>query len=209
MTQVHGSTGSAPLSYADASVPRPEQIAMSGGVTRGDVAVITVRILGIYIMLQGLSELALVGSFMGFGYGARGLNMTFVAVFGVFEAVGIFMVVKASTIGRWLLPQALMGPSADSVTTSPVELQSAAFAVLGVLLVVWAAPDIVMALWRYTEDAIRSRPHDEGSSYLLGLLLKPGVNLVLGLWLFFGSKRLSLYWQKTRAHRSGADSGPL
>lgn len=209
MTQANGSTGSAPLSYADASVPRPEQIAMAGGVTRGDVAVITVRILGIYIMLQGLSELALVGSFMGFSYGTSGLNMTFVAVFAVFEAVGIFMVVKASTIGRWLLPPALVAPGVDPATRSPVDLQSAAFAVLGVLLVVWAAPDIVMVIWRYTDDAIRSRPHDEGLSYLLGLLLKPGVNLILGLWLFFGSKRLSLYWQKTRAHPSGADSGPL
>ena len=40
-------------------------------------------------------------------------------------------------------------------------------------------------------------------------LLRHGLELGLGLWLFYGSKRLSLYWQRLRVTPRGPDEGPL
>ena len=214
-------TGSSPvatpaLAYADISTPRPEHIGMAAGITRGDVAVITIRILGIYIILQGLTELGfLAASFMGYGYGISRINVPFATVFALFEAVGVLMLIKAPWIARRLLPEAPATPTVNPGPGSPIELQSAAFAVIGVLVTVWAIPDVALAIWRYTNPAILTAPHEQGGMVLVESLLKPAVELVLGVWLFFGSKRLSLYWQKMRGPRAvrdgdtDGDAGPL
>lgn len=186
---------------------------MVSGITRGDVAAITIRILGIYIMLEGISPLLITvsrSSFSPYRLPASAV-LPFVIVLAVFESLGLFMVLKASLIARWLLPKAPIVPAIAPAPGSPIELQSAAFAVVGVLLVVWAIPEIAVAVWRYTYESIQSTSHEQSGFQLTGLLCKPVLEFLLGLWLFFGSKRLSWYWQKTRAHRPSldSDSSPL
>jgi hypothetical protein len=187
------------VSYADSSTPRAEALANAGPVTRGDVAALTVRIVGIYVALQGLTLLV---GLLPYLFSWNSILIPYTIDFAIYEGIAAVLILKAARIGTWLLPRAADLHPDSSAPAAATELQPVAFSVIGVLLVVWAVPEILLVFFGngyHPNAAIYSEPP---RSDLLISLLRPGVEFVLGLWLFFGSKRLSRYWQHLRAERT-------
>ena len=188
-----------PIAYADPSTPQPHSL--SSGVTRGDVAALTIRIAGVYVILQLLpfTAYAFQYSFLS-QYGWRLLIM-----FVVYAGVGTFLFTQAGWLARWLLPKQV-GDGVPPRAGSPDLLQAVAFSVVGVLLGAWGCQDVAYLIWRYTFESIRSLPHES-----VGLTwFKPTVELAMGAWLFFGSKRLSRYWRRMQdSAMEAGESGPL
>jgi hypothetical protein len=189
-----------PIPYADPSIPHPVP-SLSSGVTRGDVAALTVRIVGVYVFLQGLPFTAYAFQYPFFSRYSAPFLITVV----VFVGLGTLLITQAGWIARWLLPKQV-GDGVSPREGSPDLLQAVAFSVIGVLLGAGGCRDIAYLIWRYTFESIRSIPHES-----FGLTwFKPTVELAMGIWLFFGSKRLSRYWRRSQDSAAEADeSGPL
>jgi hypothetical protein len=186
------------IAYADTSTPRESDHSAMSPVTRHDVASLAVRILGIYIAVQGLQFLGMLTSF---GFRMSGFTSTYAIAFIIYEAVAAVLILMAGRFGMWLLPRAVKLPNTVPGSTAATDLQPVAFAVIGVLLAFWAAPEILSALWRNT---YRSGPiaFREPAQDLMLSLFRPAVQFVLGVWLFFGSKGLARYWRRIRSEPS-------
>jgi hypothetical protein len=194
------------LTYAVPATPTAEEHSVGLGMTRGDVAALAIRIIGFYVAVQGLLFLSFV-----FQHGFRNsptaaLSLVFLALYEGFAA---FLLVLAPRIGRWLLPRSPVQSHDFAGVGWHLELQAVAFSVVGLVLIVSSAPTLIVILWS-TIDRTMSIYRNTGGD-LIGSLLHPGTEFILGLLLFFGAKRLSLYWRGTRAARSAIDdeSAPL
>ena len=193
----------APIAYADASVPTARETALRSGVTRGDVAALTVRLYGIYLVLQALPMagyvlVALIQSPRLWGR----LDFTFlfyVAYLAVFAGVGTWLVIKAPKVGAWLLPKATVDPGLPPVAGSPQGMQAVAFSVVGLFLAASAFPELAAALARYANS----------DRDLFATFIKSGAAFVAGLFLFFRAKRITGYWQQIGHARTRDESGPL
>ena len=199
------------IPYADRSTPHPEHHGGGGGVTRRDVAAIVVKLVGVYMVLQGFPPLVTLGQ-----YGLAGpagipayVWLYSLAMLGFYVGIGSLLLAYGDRAARWLLPRPDRSESAPPATGSPVEWQAAAFAVAGVVIIVfWAAPGFLFDLWRHF---FRNNPDAPPGQIVEAVpyLVRHALELALGLWLFYGSKRLSLYWQRLRGQRPGPDEWPL
>lgn len=204
---VDAGSASPPIAYADPSTPEPRQVLGAQGITRGDVAAIVVRLLGIYVILQGLPLIAPL-------FESR-FDLVVTSVYGLvltaFELVGIFLVWKATRLGLWLLPSETEAVGVPPGSSSPLDWQAVAFSVVGVVLACEAAPVLAHAFVRYTYESVYALAHGTTPSSLLLTLFRPTVQLLLGTGLFFYGKRLSHLWQRTRAMPlpRNDDAGPL
>ena len=188
---------SAPISYADTTTPSPREVAVEEPIARGDVAFVALRILAIYMILNGLSTIAvLAGEFsIGGRYSLGGILVSPALLWLIVEeAFGVFLFVSAARLSVWMLPKVAMGPATAPGGVASSDWQAAAFAVVGIALAVLAAPDIAFMLYQ----SIRSVGQTQSEELALRLV-KPLVQLVLGIWLFFGSHRLALVWRKMRS----------
>lgn len=186
------------IEYARPSTPHAH---MTAGITRGDIAVLAVRLLGIYLIIGALPALGyLIESF--FTPMRLGTQVQFYLMYvAILFAVGSFMVIKATLIGRWLLPKETMNPHPPVGAGTLGELQAVAFSVVGVALVVFASPDLAQIVAEYASGNKR-----------VDRLIKPGIEFIAGLLLFFRGKRLARYWQSLPASSpvlTDDDSGPL
>jgi hypothetical protein len=187
-----------PIAYADTSTPRASDHSAMSPLTRHDVASLAVRILGIYIAVQGLQFL---GFLVSFGFRVSSVTSTYAIIFSIYEAVGAVLILMAGRFGMWLLPKGVMLRNTSPESSPATDLQPVAFAIIGVLLAFWAVPEILSALWRNT---YRSGPiafHEPAPDLML-TLFRPAVQFLLGAWLFFGSKALARYWRRIRSEPS-------
>jgi hypothetical protein len=130
------------------------------------------------------------------------MTLFYLAYVAVFVGVGTFLLIKATMIAGWLLPKSTASPGVPPGPGSPQNLQAVAFSVVGVILASSAFPDLARTMIQYGGE----------SHALLQEITKPGIEFVVGLLLFFQSKRLAAYWHRIRAAHEGAvddDSGPL
>lgn len=188
-----------PIEYARPTTPH---VNLASGITRGDIAALAVRLVGIYMVVVALPAIGYVIAWL-VGPMRWSRQAEFYWLYElVFLGGGAFMIVKAAMIGGWLLPKATMNPDVLPATGSPHELQAAAFSVVGVILAVSACPSLIGFLADYgsgTHGQIRES-------------VRPGVELVVGLLLFFRGKRLARYWQALPASapaRTDGSQGPL
>lgn len=187
-----------PIEYAKPTTPN---VHLASGITRGDVAALAVRLLGIYMVVVGLPA---IGYVVGSLFGPLRLNrqLEFYLIYEIiFLGGGGFMVAKAAMIGGWLLPRATLNPQMPSASGSPQELQAVAFSIVGLVLAVSACPTLISLL----VEALAT-PHPN-----LLQSLPTGVEFVLGVLLFFRGKRLARYWQALPAApmTRNDDAGPL
>lgn len=205
------SSATDPIPYADPLVPTGRDAGLRFGITRGDVAALAVRIFGIYLLLQALPlamfvisqllqspRLRVSGLMSEFGFVFYGIYLV------VFTGAGVWLVVKAVRIAAWLLPKTTGNAALPVVHGSPDGLQAVAFSIIGLYLAASAFPGVATIFAQYARF-----PSDQS---MFQQLVKPGVEFVVGLVLFFRSKRLAAYWQQTRAGsaaHAGDDSGPL
>lgn len=182
--------------------PLTPDLHMASGITRGDIAALAVRLLGIYIIVIALPVLGYALESFFTPMKLRDVMQFYVLYDATLIAVGTFMVIKAAMIGGWLLPKAAMNTHLRPAAGTPQELQAVAFSVVGVTLTVFAFPGLAAVFAEYASGS-----HDPIYS-----LIKPGVEFAVGLLLFFRSKRLARYWQGLPAAssvRSDDDPGPL
>lgn len=188
------------IEYARPSTPH---VHVASGITRGDFAALAVRLLGIYLIVGALPSLAyVIESLLTRLSLPDNMQQLFLLDAAIVIAVGTFMVIKAAMIGGWMLPKETMNPHLPPGAGTPQELQAVAFSVVGVMLAVFAFPDLGAALTQYA-----ARSHFEVYE-----LIKPGIEFIAGSLLFLRSKRLARYWQNLPAtptpHRDD-DGGPL
>jgi hypothetical protein len=197
------------IAYATAATPSPRQLAAARGITLGDVAVLIVKVVAIYVVLQAIYLSAyFVSIFVFRGYGWA--NLGFFIVMAVYVAVGMVLFLKASTIGLWLLPSRPIPSDVPPATGSPSQVQSIAFSIIAVFVATQSLPAFIVALLRFTYQSALNLPRD-GSRDLAQTLLMPGIELLIAIALFLGSKRLSAYWQRIRGQTPARDdeSTPL
>lgn len=201
----------ASLPYADRSTPDADDHRGSGGVTRRDVATITVKVIGVYMMLQGFPALVSLGQF-GLGALTRiptALWLYYAGMLAFYVGVGALLLRYAERVAALLLPKSDGSPPVPFGPWSPIEFQAAALAVVGmVVIVVWAVPGLVFDGWRQ----LHGRDLATAAGAVLDMtpyLVRHACEFSLGLWLFYGSKRISLYWHRLRHTGHRPDEGPL
>jgi hypothetical protein len=169
-----------------------------------DIAVVALRLLGIYLLLQGSIALTLVGNAIRslfFGGGRQGvLDISLQLLpFAICLAAGVSLLKAAPALALRLLPRRGSDASAgERPATGSRSLQALGFSIAGAIVVAQAVPRFCYSL---TLTFIRnydvySRPRQ--LSDFLVTLLQPTVEIALGVWLFFGSKGLAHYWHRIR-----------
>lgn len=181
--------------------PLTPHVHMASGITRGDIAALAVRLLGIYLIVSALPILAYALESLLTPMKLRDVMQFYVLYDAIMIAAGALMIIKAAMIGSWLLPKVTTNAHLPPAAGTPQELQAVAFSVVGVILTVFAFPGLAAAFAEYASGS-----HDPIYS-----LIKPGVEFAVGLLLFFRSKRLARYWQSIPAApaQRDDDSGPL
>src|SRR6185312_1271184 len=211
--RIDGAPEAPSLAYADPATPHPQQLTP---VSRWDVAVIVVKLVGIYLFIfQGLPYL--VAALRSLADGTWRFRVAWLYFyFGVaaaFLAIGAVLFLAAGWLARLLLPKSQPLESLSGAATATT-VQEIAFSVVGVyLIVVYALPGFALQGWRWlanteAQGGTMQTQLPEYGPYVFEHL----VQLVVGVVLFKGSKRLSDYWHRVRLHRtaSGADDdGPL
>lgn len=171
---------------------------------RFDVAVIALRLLGIYVLLQGSIALTLLGSAIRslFFGGGRAGAIEFVLQllpFAICLVAGTYLLRVAPALALRILPRRGNSDLAgDSPANGSVSLQAVGFSIAGAIVVAQAAPRFCYSL---TATFLRnydvySRPR-ELSDYFV-TLLEPSLETAFGVWLFVGSKGLAGYWHRIR-----------
>ena len=202
-------TGVTSLPYADArGVPMPADPAAPA--SRYDVAVVALRLLGIYILLQGMVALTWAaevvrtlisgGGFTDLLYATAGLIPLTVCV-----VVGVFFLKAAPRLATRMLPDSNVYGGAPDSPAGTLSLQAIAFSVAGAVIATLAIPRFCYTLaltLREVRDVYAVTDH--GGTFLRALL-EPGVQLALGVWLFLGSKRLAGYWHRIRRPELAAE----
>jgi len=199
----------APISYADPTTPRAEH--QSGaGLTRRDAAALAVKLMGVYLIVQTIPILVDLGAWALEGVRMRPVLGYYLVRLGFFAGLGLVLIATGDRVGVWLLPEPTAMPSPPA-SIEARDLQAAAFAFVGVLMVAaWALPGLIYDGWLYyygnaASDNLQRMPN------VGALIARHVLELLLGIWLFYGSKRLSGYWQRVRSERpmSEHDERPL
>ena len=196
----------AALQYAQPGTSQPHQAGDTHGLTRRDVAALALRLVGVYALLQGMYLLTyLPGLLMNYrayraSSVAREMLLFGLGPYALSLGVGAFLLLFADR----LAPRLLLGPAPGQpdgappalVRTSGPELQAIAFSVVGLLLVVWSAKSLAFVAWSiYASHRHNDAFERDGwGRYALEFVAECG----LGVWLFFGSKRLAAFWQRLR-----------
>lgn len=158
--------------------------------SRLDVAVIALRLIGIYILVQAalLGAMLIPGIVSAFSISTvlKELILPLVLIAGV-AGVGGCLLVFSEWIGRRILPRDGGGPAAGALDSST--WQAIAFAVLGVYLIVESMPRIVANTVYY----------GFGESEIMGAQrLSDLVQIAVGVVLFFQARGLAGLWHKLR-----------
>jgi hypothetical protein len=113
----------------------------------------------------------------------------------IYIGMGVLLIRFAPRLSVWLFGRsAVAGVMGGPVTTSAGQyLQAIAFSVVGVLLVVQAAPGLVSLVWMAMTDM--GRPF---GSNAYAAMVQPVVQILLGVALFLQSRGLALLWHKIR-----------
>ena len=168
----------------------------------GAVAVVAVKIVGLYCFVQALPFIYLIPAdliLMLSGGGHNAVDLLVNLLHPALYLVAGFLIVSRAT---WVATRVLgfEQPSEELRARAPGRvIQAVAFAVLGVWLVIEGLAEALrlLALARYhavTTDsdvfkALFEEPMD---------VVAAAARLGLGVWLFFGSKRLARFWAGLR-----------
>lgn len=172
----------AAIDYAEPLTP---DLHTASGITRGDVAALAVRLMGIYLVIAALPMLGYLLETVASSARTQGDLLAYVLYEAVLIAMGLLMIIKAATIGSWILPRSTMNAHVPPASGSPQELQAVAFSVVSVVLIAFSFPGLVAFVAAYAS----------GTKQPLYSLIHPSVEFIIGLLLFFEGKRLARYWQ--------------
>lgn len=174
-------------------------------VTKGELGTAAIRLLGIYEIVVGIGKLPHLGSALPIVSRMTGMQSYLYVFMQTAQiliplAVGLLLVSQARRFGQWLFahPEARL-----SSEVALRDAQAVAFSIAGIVIAISGLGRFVSAF----NASAASRPraprgwfHWMNSVHVAGIVL-----LVLGLFLFFHSTRLSNFWWSLRATRPMAE----
>lgn len=193
---------SPPLSYARSIGSSPITIDDSP-LTRFAMTVVAVRIAGIYALVQAAAGIAWpIGyaiSWMQSGRVMDGLLDTLMVSLPViaYGFASFFLLTRAERIAAAILPKGAEPATDRTITPAVVELQAAAFAVVGIALCLWALPEALSAIWWHLKNSAGEVPVG-ATEYAAPDWITFAIQAALGVWLFLGSKGLAAFWHRLR-----------
>lgn len=176
------------LEYAGSAPSAPTPLAQLAGLL--------LKILAIYFIVEAIPNLE--GMFFWTDPGRKfSLELVYplCIALGYLLPAGILLW-KAKKIGPRLVNSGAGGVSGSQLNT--LDLQSVAFSVLGVYLMVRATPDLVSSLYWMLRDA---RWQAYGPVERLRIFIGPACELAFGVLLFFRARGIAAIWH--RARRAG------
>jgi hypothetical protein len=173
--------------------------------SRFDVAVVALRLLGIYVLMQGAVTVTWVVSAIRALLDGGGLSrliqfMVQLLPFAICMAVGIYLLKLAPALALRILPRRGGGENvpADERETGSVSLQAVGFSIAGAVVVALAVPRFCYSLFStFLRNSDVYSPPTNLYGYL-NALLQPTLEIAFGVWLFVGSRRLAAYWHRIR-----------
>jgi hypothetical protein len=175
--------------------------ATDGALTRYDAAVLAVRILGLYLLVQSATAWGwFVALLFSWRSNSAGVGWNDAIPFAIipsaaYGAIGVFLLAAARWLAARLLPEA---HAHDGPALAVRHAQAVALSIVGALLTTEALPNLARAAWAYyyTSTNAGSVVSTKGSSS--PEVAQAVVQLVLGIWLFGGSKAIAAGWQRLR-----------
>jgi hypothetical protein len=160
-------------------------------MTKKEIVSLSLKLAGIYCILMALtySSIAMISIF---SYRGQSFLVTLFSLmpFILFLASGIYLIFSTK-IDAKLIPSIDQESKPSSLSSH--EIQSLAFSIIGVFVLVNAIPDFIQIIITVTSGINVSY-----LSHIVAVLIK----LALGIYLFLGSKGLSGLWHKLQSTRS-------
>jgi len=198
--------------YADRNTPRFDLASDLAGVSRHDLATIALRLLGIYALLETVPILARLAAWILFeGRLPARLFLYDAIILATMIVCGLVLVIYAPWLSEKILPKPVTTNPVVPNTLTLMDVQAVAFSVIGVLVIVaWAIPGFMSDGERYLFGS-RVGGVEPSFDAFKPYLLRHGVELSAGLWLFYGSEGLARHWRRIRGKpsREQRDDGPL
>ena len=165
-------------------------------VTLAGLAVVGVKLMGLSALLLSVPHLTLLPSmFVMSGSTPAEVWMSYALPGAAYLAAGVLLLFGA----EWVVARVLRVPRGGLPATAVDErVQSIAFSLLGVLLIVWGGAELAGALAGYLLErglADEALPL-AGANY--GGFVEPVVELSAGTGLFLGGRGLAAVWHRTR-----------
>jgi len=172
-------------------------------MTKSDIFSLALKILGVYTIIIAISTLRSSFSmiFAYFNNPQYAPSMASIIV-GSLLPLLILLIVSYYLIKRSDKLSKTIFPNNQSekviLTLSSVEIQSIAFSIIGVLVIVWALPKLfeIVTQLSYSKihqgDVFSVRTGQKLIEYSVDVVIR----LALGIYLFIGSKGLSTIWHK-------------
>ncbi|MDB5353775.1 MAG: hypothetical protein JWN24_228 [Phycisphaerales bacterium] len=200
-SQETSSTESPAVQQISYAFPTTDARHESEQITRGDVACIAVKLIGVYVFLQAFPVLvfAATGSTR---YGRFDLQYlaTSMIVPAVLCGVGVFLFARAPRLGRHLLPT-IVPAQLEQHSHGPTQFHAMALSVAGLVLFAWSAPHLAWFGYSVLAGDSGQSIQRSLSSRVAGsspTLFIHGGQAALGVWLFLGSKGLAAWWARLR-----------
>jgi len=185
------------LAYA---TPLSQPIEHATPLSRYDFATLAVRLLGLYLLLVVLPGFVFLvrdmfrigGVFVLFQVGAQSLIIR--------ALLGGLLLFQARRIGARLLPPLAPAHSTPLPRAAIVQLHGTAIATCGVILLAFRGiPGLITDLWSYYNRPGSRRPDTFAQDV---------IDILIGLFLFFGASAIANYWDRTRHTPTEPDVQP-
>lgn len=152
-------------------------------MTKKEIASLSFKVLSLYAFIKAIEKLS---TLIYYAYQVNEIGVPFFMVY----AVPVLLLALCGAL-LWFLSPVLASSISESAGSgdNPASLssiQAVAFSIVGLYMVAASLPGIVRStIWRLTEPASMSK-----GSPLLGDVMGSLVQVVIGLWLLFGSRGL-------------------
>lgn len=152
-------------------------------------AVVGLRLLAIWAFLQALFHLSFIGASLPQGHDNLLAPLLILLLYLI---VSYILYVKAPTIASHITDET----EESDITTDYEKLASVLFATAGLLITFWSSESV----FRTINSLFLSRAQYSETLYrnIFRLLFGGGIQMIIGLGLFIGSKKIAGWWHKFR-----------
>ena len=175
-----------------------------------DLTVILLRLLGIYCLTMAIPMFSSVGIYLySMTQNMDQMNYLSALFVSLLPGVGVLvfgigLLRWAPLLAKWITP----GESQETLSLNyqSQDIQAMAFAVVGVIVIVMALPNLAHSIMVFL-SATKTSSYPFKTSPLSEYWYRFGgqaLRILLGLWLFFGAGGLSRFWHRLRTAGSGS-----